>query len=341
MNNSLLSVIIPVHNASKFLTRCVDSILCQTYQPIEIILVNDGSKDDSGKICDLLSLKYTNIRVLHQENSGQAIARNNGVKIANGDFITFVDSDDYITDPQTYEYAIAAFTEEIDVVQYPYKTYHEDLSRDVLYTVTETAKSCDVKPDRIDGSVTLKDKNSLARCCRAANHWNAGMISTALWDKIYRKNIISQIIQRPMFLEDVVATIDVLTIIKSIKIIPSGEYAYCIRGNSTLTSQWTLKKSLDELESIMHVYDFVDKNARESEQLSITYFWIVSMMTNIHKLYGINYLQHNSGKNLFHPLRNNVGSYNLFRLFLIKVLGLKNYVNLSASIGKLIDALKR
>lgn len=92
----LISVIIPVYNCEEYLETCVDSIQNQTFTDFEIILVDDGSPDNSGKICDTLSEKYNNIIVLHQENQGQAAARNSGVKIARGEWLHFVDSDDLI-----------------------------------------------------------------------------------------------------------------------------------------------------------------------------------------------------------------------------------------------------
>ena len=97
-----ISVIVPVYKCEQYLEACVDSILNQTFTDFEIILVDDGSPDNSGKLCDDLAEKYDNITVLHQENQGQAAARNNGVKIANGEWLHFVDSDDSLH-PQMLE----------------------------------------------------------------------------------------------------------------------------------------------------------------------------------------------------------------------------------------------
>ena len=98
----LISVIIPVYKCEKYLENCVDSILNQTFSDFEIILVDDGSPDNSGKICDTLAEKHNKITVLHQDNQGQAAARNNGVKIARGEWLHFVDADDTIH-PQMLE----------------------------------------------------------------------------------------------------------------------------------------------------------------------------------------------------------------------------------------------
>ncbi len=92
----LVSVIVPVYNTKSTLERCVNSILWQTYPNFEIILVDDGSPDGAGELCDQLAKQHQNIRVLHQKNAGLSAARNAGIKIARGEYITFVDSDDAI-----------------------------------------------------------------------------------------------------------------------------------------------------------------------------------------------------------------------------------------------------
>lgn len=92
----MVSIIVPVHNSSRYLERCVDSLLRQTESDIEIILVNDGSTDDSKAICDRYSMSDKRITVIHQENAGASVARNNGLAVAKGEYISFVDSDDYV-----------------------------------------------------------------------------------------------------------------------------------------------------------------------------------------------------------------------------------------------------
>ena len=93
----LISVIIPVYNVEQYLKQCVDSILSQTYKNIEIILVDDGSSDSSGIICDEYAHKHGNIKVIHKKNAGLSEARNSGLVVANGSYIAFIDSDDWIS----------------------------------------------------------------------------------------------------------------------------------------------------------------------------------------------------------------------------------------------------
>lgn len=94
--NVLISIIVPVYKVEKYLHRCIDSILNQTYKNLEIILVDDGSPDECPQICDGYAKKDRRIKVIHKKNAGVSEARNTGIKEANGDFICFVDSDDYL-----------------------------------------------------------------------------------------------------------------------------------------------------------------------------------------------------------------------------------------------------
>ena len=93
-----VSVIIPVYKVEKYLEKCIDSVINQSYSNLEIILVDDGSPDNCGKICDKYAKKDNRIRVIHKTNGGLSDARNNGIKIATGNYIAFIDSDDYVTE---------------------------------------------------------------------------------------------------------------------------------------------------------------------------------------------------------------------------------------------------
>lgn len=100
-----VSIVIPVYNTASYLSKCIESVINQTYKNLEIILVDDGSTDDSSKICDKYGEEDKRIKVIHQKNSGVSVARNNGIKAASGKYITFVDSDD-IVDEYYIEYLL-------------------------------------------------------------------------------------------------------------------------------------------------------------------------------------------------------------------------------------------
>lgn len=146
-----VSVIVPVYNVEKYLKRCLDSIINQTYKNIEIILVNDGSKDNSRNICEEYEKKYENISLINQENGGLSAARNTGLKYVKGEAVTFVDSDDWL---------------ELDAIEY----YVESMKKhNVDMVVTNNVRTKDyqekvVQPDKIKEEVLTQEeyaKNSL------------------------------------------------------------------------------------------------------------------------------------------------------------------------------------
>ena len=94
--SALISVVVPVYNAEKYLDKCIQSIINQKYSNLEIILVDDGSKDNSLELCKKYAESDKRIKVIHKENEGVSTARNSGIEVASGDFIAFIDSDDYI-----------------------------------------------------------------------------------------------------------------------------------------------------------------------------------------------------------------------------------------------------
>ncbi|WP_190284763.1 glycosyltransferase [Bacillus sp. S3] len=125
--NYLVSIIVPIYNVENYLSRCIDSLLNQTYKKVEVILINDGSIDNSGTICDKYAFEDSRIKVIHRENGGLSEARNTGILNATGDYILFVDSDDYI-EPNSIEVLIShAIKYDLDVleanaiIEYPQK----------------------------------------------------------------------------------------------------------------------------------------------------------------------------------------------------------------------------
>ncbi|UJD00049.1 glycosyltransferase [Streptococcus oralis] len=119
MMGEKISVIVPVYNVEAYLERCVESILQQTYANFELILINDGSTDSSGLICDHLASQYENIKVYHIENAGVSNARNMGIQLATGAWITFIDSDDFVTQDYLATLASAVEGENIGFVIAP------------------------------------------------------------------------------------------------------------------------------------------------------------------------------------------------------------------------------
>lgn len=119
--NQTISVIVPVYNVAQYLPQCVDSILSQDYPDLEVILIDDGSTDTSGQICDQYAAKYSRVRVIHQKNGGAAAAKNAGLRIATGAYLSFVDSDDYL-EPNVYGFMLQTLLDNrADAVQFSFR----------------------------------------------------------------------------------------------------------------------------------------------------------------------------------------------------------------------------
>lgn len=116
METKKISIIVPIYKVEQFIDKCIDSIVNQSYNNLEIILIDDGSPDRCPEICDEWAKKDSRIKVIHKENGGAASARNAGLEIATGDYIGFVDSDDWI-DKDMYEFLIKQLPEDADFIR--------------------------------------------------------------------------------------------------------------------------------------------------------------------------------------------------------------------------------
>lgn len=125
MDNTILSIVVPVYNVEKYINECIDKFIKEYKDGIEIILVDDGTKDSCGKICEEYAKKYSYITVVHKENGGLSSARNVGIKIAKGKYIWCFDSDDYIS-PNSLELILKELEKDCDLVALNYKTFTVD-----------------------------------------------------------------------------------------------------------------------------------------------------------------------------------------------------------------------
>lgn len=170
----LISVIVPVYNVEKYLCRCVDSILAQTYQNLEVILVDDGTKDNSDKICDDYASRDPRIRVIHKENGGLSSARNAGIDIASGEYLVFVDSDDWI-EPDMVESLLGAAL-----------THGTELAIAGRWDVKEATgeKTLGLCPKKTE---TVEGEEAVRRIFRWEN------CDSAAWDKLYHRRLFREI----------------------------------------------------------------------------------------------------------------------------------------------------
>ena len=133
-----ISIIIPAYNAEPYIDKCLNTILNQTFKGnFEIIIVNDGSKDDTLKILNKYAKKYKKIKIIDQKNAGQAVARNNALKVALGKYIMFVDVDDYIDETMLDKMYSVAIKENADIVYCDYYEHYKDDDRIVHNYITE------------------------------------------------------------------------------------------------------------------------------------------------------------------------------------------------------------
>lgn len=173
-----LSVIVPVYNVERYLHRCIDSILNQTFKDFELILINDGSTDKSGTICDYYKLKDTRVRVIHKQNNGVSISRNLGLKKSKGEFISFIDSDDYIN-KYMFESLINIITSEnADIACCSFKRVEANV---------EQCSNNNINHIKIyTAEKALEDY--LSYKCEQEKH-----LHTVLWNKIYKRELFDNI----------------------------------------------------------------------------------------------------------------------------------------------------
>lgn len=174
MNNDLISVVVPCYNVEKYLEKCVQSIVEQTYTNLEIILVDDGAKDSTPELCDKLVLTDSRIKVIHKVNGGLSDARNAGLAVANGKYITFFDSDDWI-EPDTLKTAFDKMTaENLDLVIWGYTADFVDDNETIL-----SNRIC-----AVNGICELGANNSIL------TQKDTLGLSGYAWNKLYKADII-------------------------------------------------------------------------------------------------------------------------------------------------------
>lgn len=228
MKNDLISIIIPVYNVEKYLAKNIESVIRQTYRNIEVILINDGSTDNSGKICDEYAKIDKRIKVIHKSNGGLSDARNVGIDVANGQFITFCDSDDYLKE---------------SYIEYLYELIKKDKCKMSICSyciLTENEKMIDCGKGYNEGILTTEQTLSRMLCDEG--------FSVSACAKLYAKELFDDV-RYPVgkLCEDNGTT---YKLIKKCKLISYGnisQYIYIKRSGSIMNSKFNMKK-LDLLE---------------------------------------------------------------------------------------------
>lgn len=223
MSEPLVSVIVPVYKVEQALPRCIDSLLCQTYRNLQLILVDDGSPDCCGEVCDRYAAQDSRITVIHQENGGLSAARNAGIAAARGQFFAFVDSDDYVTDDYIAFMLSLALEHNADIVSCG------------AVNLQPSGKEIIVDTDL---SVRVMDRHeALERMC-----YNDGFYVTA-WDKLYRAELFDGIrYPEGKVFEDTGTTYKLVDCSNKIVACCEPKYYYVTSPGSITTSGFTSAK---------------------------------------------------------------------------------------------------
>ncbi len=233
----MISIIIPIYNVEPYLRRCVDSLLQQTCEDFELILVDDGSPDNCGAICDLYAAQDSRVRVIHKPNGGLSDARNAGLEIARGEYIAFVDSDDWVA-PNYLERLLCALVE----------TGADICECDVLRTSGEE----EIPP-------TEQRKPAVFRTADAMEQLiHDGAFHQHVWNKLYRRDVIADILfPKGKTNEDEFWTYQVFGNAKKVVKIQDVLYFYFQRPGSIMGETYSLKR-LDALEAKLQRQDYID-----------------------------------------------------------------------------------
>lgn len=254
---STISIIIPIYNVEKYIHRCVDSVINQTYTNLEIILVDDGSPDNCGKICDEYAMKDNRIKVIHKENGGLSEARNHGIDSATGEWLFFLDSDDWIY-PQTIEKLYIGATE--NNVSVSMCAYEETDSKSPV--VDDSKKS------------TLWTPKDL--------YLKHHVTATTAWGKLYHKDCFENI-RYPVgkIHEDEFVTYKILFAQEKIAFINQPYYAYFINNEGITKGKWNPKR-LVVINAFEEQYNFF-ANFNDCELIEFSEKQFLQHLVTLHK----------------------------------------------------------
>ena len=239
MDTPLISVIVPVYKVEKYLDRCVQSIVNQTYPNLEIILVDDGSPDRCGEMCDAWAAKDSRIKVIHKENGGLSDARNAGMAVAKGEFVGFVDSDDYIAPEMFQLLRERMMADGSDIAACGVELVFEDGSP--------------ARPLTKAGSCVLEQESAMEALIRES--W----LKQPVWYKLYQSALIRDIpFPVGRYHEDVFWTWQAVARAKRVSVFDTPCYFYVQRSGSIMAQPYSLRR-LDAVEAKRQRLEFLEK----------------------------------------------------------------------------------
>lgn len=260
--NDLISIIIPVYNVEQYIKKCVDSVIGQTYRNLEIILVDDGSTDNSGRICDELATLDKRIVVIHKQNGGLSDARNAGIRIARGKYLGFVDSDDYIEN------------EMYSVLMNNLKQTDSDLSACARILINENETKT---PDSTVNIVHCFESSTDAIADLFA--YNEFLFHAA-WDKLYKRELFDDI-EFPVgrLFEDAAVMYKIFEKCKRIVATKKQMYYYVQRKGSISNCAYNEKKVKHQLENRLNAINYYEN--KNTELCILAAAWNIRFAYNI------------------------------------------------------------
>ena len=265
-----VSIVVPVYNVEDYLKYCVDSLINQSYKNIEIILVDDGSTDDSGRICDEYAQEDDRVRVLHIENGGLSNARNTGVNVASAEWVIFIDSDDYY-DRRTVEYLVQL-----------QKKYAVDL------VATSVIEVRDFQSDDFIGSLTDIDSLKLDRYTALKEMFYGNIVGTHPGGKLYKKEILMKFpFPKGMIYEDLAVSIEHIGACNEIAVGYINLYKYYRRPGSIVNSSYS-DKFLDFYKAIELNREYVERDYPNDQEMkkALTVRYVFKGLHVVHALLG-------------------------------------------------------
>lgn len=229
MNEPKVSIIVPVYKVEQYIEKCIQSILGQSYRNFELILIDDGSPDSSGSICDRYAAEDSRVRVVHKQNEGVSVARNTGLDIATGDYITFIDSDDYVSEYYLKHLLTAIVSGNVDLVVEGYMRVYADRADILTYPQIKCV------PQQYS---LLFSECGLQKNCSP-------------WGKLFRRSVIVahglRFTPKVHLGEDIIFVLNYISYTKGIAVINETDYYYVQREGS-------LAKRLNSVDSEIEGY---------------------------------------------------------------------------------------
>lgn len=232
-----ISVIVPVYKVEPYIHQCIDSILAQTYTDFELILVDDGSPDNCGLICDEYAKQDDRIRVIHQENRGLSAARNAGIDVAKGEYLTFIDSDDWITAHYLEKLYTAAINTDADIVCCDY------------FSKQSVANDNSTGAERIR---IISGRDALA-----ARYSGDVQVRVSAWGKLYRRSILEKLsFPEGKIHEDQWFSTMAYYFAKKTAFLQNKLYFYRLRDDSITGSEFSIKRfdNIELMDQVIHVF---------------------------------------------------------------------------------------